>query len=489
MIEFREAKSWHVGQIVRLMRADHHAAAVARGGDAHHELSRVFRESSYRRAAFVDGRLTALWGVTGMLASGKGHVWLVLSQDTERVPLAVVIGARKELRSLLDTHQELTTTLFDGDQKARRFALLLGFRPTEISHGMTWMRLRRDVPVSRINARTDAPFIIFGLPRSRTTWLSEFLSYGEKICLHDSMLEMNGFEGMRDFLSRPNTGICETGFVMAWPVLKRYFPKARFVVVRRPVKDVREELLRFRWEFMPGHLEWMVDRLNEVSNLPGTLTIDFADLNNEETCKRVFEHCLGQPFDREWWTYWRDKNIQIDMDKRLRRLAERAPAMQNLVGECEDLMSPVTFQVESWETFKRDGHYLFDEHRAEVGKFQDLDYDPDFERAATFDRLGRLQVMTARAGRKMIGYLLFIIDQHPESKHVLIGVQNTFFVTKSFRGIGLRLHAEALRALKSRGVEILSMSAGVRGSGPKLAALYKRLGAIEERRVYSLRIN
>jgi hypothetical protein len=176
------------------------------------------------------------------------------------------------------------------------------------------------------------------------------------------------------------------------------------------------------------------------------------------------------------------------MGERSRRMGERAQAMQKLIDECQDLMSPVTFQLEPWDAFARDGQVLFAEHKEEVGDYQELGFSPNFERAALLDRAGKLQVATARAGKQLVGYIVFVIDEHPEDVNTLHGIQNTFFVARQFRGVGLKLRAFAISKLKKRGVEILSLSAGVRGSGPKLAALYQREGAIEERRVFSLRI-
>ena len=82
-----------------------------------------------------------------------------------------------------------------------------------------------------------APFIVYALPRSRTKWLSRFLTYGGWTCWHDVAVGMRSMADVDRFFARPNTGTAETGAAPGWMLLAQRFPDMRVVVVRRPVRS------------------------------------------------------------------------------------------------------------------------------------------------------------------------------------------------------------------------------------------------------------
>lgn len=126
-----EAKSHHCGQIIRRMRMEHQQILLTMGINAHRELRRQFDGSSYRRAWLIDGELAALGGVHGMRLSAWGFIWLVLTERATRYPVAVVKEARRQLEEIMIVKRELATTVFPGDEAAKRLAIFLGFH---ISH-------------------------------------------------------------------------------------------------------------------------------------------------------------------------------------------------------------------------------------------------------------------------------------------------------------------------------------------------------------------
>lgn len=133
MTEFRiiEAREYHCGQIVRRLREEHHAAIMGLGVDAHREIRASFDQSAYRRGWLIDGRLAGLGGVTGSLASSHGMIWLALTAQATRYPLAIMKEARRQLAEILETKRDLVSSLIPGDRTAIRFATALGF---EIAH-------------------------------------------------------------------------------------------------------------------------------------------------------------------------------------------------------------------------------------------------------------------------------------------------------------------------------------------------------------------
>jgi hypothetical protein len=165
------------------------------------------------------------------------------------------------------------------------------------------------------------PFMIFALPRSRTAWLAEFLSYGGWKCWHEIAIQMRDFSEVPAFFSREMTGAAETAAGPGWRLMHHHFPEMRKVVVRRPVSDVVEAIMRMD---VGGVATYDRDRLvsimsrcrrelDALSAVPGVLTVDFDDLKREDVCAAVFEHCLPFAFDRTWWEGLRFRNIQVVM--------------------------------------------------------------------------------------------------------------------------------------------------------------------------------
>jgi hypothetical protein len=81
-----EAKEHHCGQIVRRLRAEHARAIAGFGVHAHREIRTNFDASAFRRAWLIDGRLAALFGVTGALL-GVARLW-VARPDVGRDPVS-----------------------------------------------------------------------------------------------------------------------------------------------------------------------------------------------------------------------------------------------------------------------------------------------------------------------------------------------------------------------------------------------------------------
>lgn len=481
--EVAEAKPYHVGRLIRAMRPDLRAGMVALGLSPHHELRDAFAKSAFRKAWLVDGVPVALGGVTGTLLSGSGFVWLVFAVEALRFSKALYNEARWQLDKLLETREELTTKIQAADKASLRFAARLGFRPVPFSNdgGMIELVLRRAAARS---VDGPAPFIVYGLPRSRTTWLSAFLG-----AHHDLPMTLDTPQQIVDALAVPGAGTVETGLSLAWPWLDRQFPQARIVVVRRPVAEVQASLGRQGWEFLPGEMGNNDRRLDEIALLPNAISVTFDELATEAGCRRVFEHCRRQPMPVEHWRGWADENVQVAPAWRELTLRERASKIEGLFLRILARSAPITIQIERLADFRRDGQALFDAHYAEAGNFDGMPVDVNWAMFAALDAGGQLVVTTARVLGMLVGYILFFTSPSLENKAVLVGYQNVFFVVKEFRGaLGRRLHEAARVELRRRGVGQLILRSGVRAAGPKQAKYFERLGAKHLGSVYSLRL-
>lgn len=164
-------------------------------------------------------------------------------------------------------------------------------------------------------------FIIYSLPRSRSSWLSMFLSYKDWTCHHEKAMYMRSMGDVKELLSAPNTGTAETGAPYGRCLIKWLFPDMKEVVVFRPVDEVVNSVLNVDlggyFAFDKEKLQKLMIKgercLRKIAKDPNVLVVNYHDLDKEETCAKIFEFCLPYRFDKEWWNYMKDKNIQVDL--------------------------------------------------------------------------------------------------------------------------------------------------------------------------------
>lgn len=196
-----------------------------------------------------------------------------------------------------------------------------------------------------------SPFIVLAIPRSRTAWLAHFLSYRDCFCHHEAALQMRTVEDVKVLFSAPRTGASEPAASYGWRVLKHYFPDLKTVVVRRPYEDVVAAMLRVDTEgvgtYDPAKLAHVMRRgareLDRIAAEPGVLSVDYADLEREDVCAAIFEHCLPYKFDREWWEKLRHVNIQVNVASVLRYYHENKGAVDGFKSACKSEMRRLAY--------------------------------------------------------------------------------------------------------------------------------------------------
>lgn len=338
-----------------------------------------------------------------------------------------------------------------------------------------------------------SPFIVFGMPRSRTAWLARFLTYGDWVCGHEELRHARSLDDVRSWLAQPCTGTAETAAAPWWRLARHLRPDLRVVVVRRDVTDATDSLMRlglFADRTAVERLMLRLDRkLEQISRrIPDALSVRFEDLKREEVCAAVFEHCLGLPCDPDWWRLWVPVNIQCDMRAIVRHAHAHAAQLMRLerVAKHQTLalmsraasndLGGLTLQVEPFDAWLRDAEKLFNDHLVAVGEAPGDWQRKNIPLLRALDDLGAMQIMTARCNGRMFGYLMSVISPSLESPGVLSAQHATFYADPAFRGLGIRLQRAAIEALRQRGVDEVFARAGVRGDGPRMSPLYRRLG-------------
>lgn len=337
------------------------------------------------------------------------------------------------------------------------------------------------------------PFIVYALPRSRTAWTAALLSRGERSCGHDLGVESDTLEDFAAALRTRCCGTVETGAVIAWRALRTVLPEAVIAVIRRPVAEVYASLsaLGFGSAALMAMLRERSAMLDEVERQPGVLSVRFSELSRFDECRRLYEHCLDEPLDWEWWESLAERNIQIDVHAAMHRLAERRSAIERLKAEAATLTDgTLTIGLEHWTDVWPEIDALFAEHFEETdgGVEPNRRYELHEPVMRAMNASGQSPITTARIGGCLIGYCMWTITSDVESKGLLIASQGPWFVRPGYERFraGAKLFDASVADLKRRGVKVIYPHHRVQGRGAKLGAFFRRRGAKEIQRTYSM---
>lgn len=206
-----------------------------------------------------------------------------------------------------------------------------------MSEQQTLLRFREDAQL--------LPFAVFSAGRSRTMWLSAFLTYGICVCHFEATAKVSAFRDVMDMLSIPGMGAAETLAAPAWPLLLTAEPKLRVVVVRRPLEEILSSLvaatsgkLELDLPTLRRLLAYVIRSLDKLAKQPQSLMVDFHELTSEEVCKAVFEHCLPYKHDSGWWQWLAAKKIDPDVMQLAALYQQRQKEIHSVGRECRHLL-------------------------------------------------------------------------------------------------------------------------------------------------------
>jgi hypothetical protein len=134
------------------------------------------------------------------------------------------------------------------------------------------------------------PFFIASLPRSRTAWLANFLSYGPSHCFHEPMSDFP-LEDYPILLNSPGTpfaGVADSLNCLVMEQLIDMFPRARVVVVRRDIEEVAksvQDAFHIKcWQM----LERMDRELTRIESAYHPLVIEYRKFDAAKIWKFLF---------------------------------------------------------------------------------------------------------------------------------------------------------------------------------------------------------
>lgn len=353
-----------------------------------------------------------------------------------------------------------------------------------------------------------SPFIVLALPRSRTYWLSRYLSYQDWHCGHDELKYCRSLEDAQTWFTQPDIGTVETSAAPFWRLFLRYQPDIRIVTVRRSVADVLASVARA----VPGCETIADERLLTVEKLlraadhkldqieariQGVLRVRFDDLAHESACAQIFEHCLPYAHDPEWWAAWDVQKVSGNLTAQIRYARAYLPQLEKLARAAKHRilagMAPITeppegfvFQDEPFDPWYRDAVPLFREHMAQTGQHIEDWTRKNIPLLRRLDGAGAMQIITARSNGRMFGYLMALISPTLDDPNALMANHLPVFASPDCPGLGMKLQRASIEALRRKGVTEVFGRAGTRGSGPRLGIAYRRLGFEEAGQLYRL---
>jgi hypothetical protein len=184
-----------------------------------------------------------------------------------------------------------------------------------------------------------APFVVFSLPRSRSTWLSVFLSSPDAPCGHDIGPTLDYPFQFAERLRSDLIGTCETGAAFAWRRIRAMLPDARFAVIRRDPLAVTRSLERFGIYGMEEEMWARAGHLEEIACEPDVLSVGFDELRRPEPCADLYRHLLGREMPHAWWAALDPVKIEVDMPRQLRMLASRYVQIEALKAMAREDMA------------------------------------------------------------------------------------------------------------------------------------------------------
>lgn len=337
------------------------------------------------------------------------------------------------------------------------------------------------------------PTIILGLPRSRTTWLARFLSYGDWHCGHDELRHCRQIEDVKSWLSQPNTLTVETAAAPFWRLARHLSPTVRFVTIRRDPAEAAHSAVRAGlgddFPSMAASFQRLDHKLEQVERHTGCRSFRYHDLIREEVCADLFEHCLPYHHGSARWASLDREHIQTDAAAlcryvqahaaQLERLSAiaRQKSLSLLKGRRAPEVTGLTLGFEPLQVALRDAEPLQREHCAEVGEHPDTFANKNTALLQANEDAGGLLVTVARCNGRMFGYLVTLIGESMEIPGRLWACHTAFYGSPAIPGLGLKLQRKAAEGLRARGVYEVVMRAGVRGSGDRVSTIYRRMGA------------
>lgn len=152
-------------------------------------------------------------------------------------------------------------------------------------------------------------FFIIGLPRSRTSWLANFFTIENAFCYHEATRfchELSDLKSLMDKNKSKYVGNSDPALLFLINEVMDLFPNCKIVIIDRDFHDCIDSYLGFfsnkSYLTIITWMEKTYTQLERVKNYYEFYTVNHDDLDNVDTCRRLWEYLLpDMEFDRARW--------------------------------------------------------------------------------------------------------------------------------------------------------------------------------------------
>jgi hypothetical protein len=169
-------------------------------------------------------------------------------------------------------------------------------------------------------------FFVLSLPRSRTAWMANFLTYDCSYCFHEGWLQVPSMHGLRELFAstgKPVVGNADCGNIFFVDEILDTFTEPKFVMIERPIADVLASLRSMGPEFGDEEGVWRGHELLQAfkrQNVP-MLAIDYDSLS-QSAYRLIWDYCVGSAYDHQRTVMLDGLNVQIMPDKKLQQIRD-----------------------------------------------------------------------------------------------------------------------------------------------------------------------
>lgn len=121
----------HLRMVARNLREEERAECAIVGIEPRHVMHALWKQSAYSRTGLLEDEPIVVWGDSAPTLSLEGFGWLFSTPGVERVKVAFIRGAMRELAERLQVRTVIRTSALASSRRCVRFWCLLGFEADE----------------------------------------------------------------------------------------------------------------------------------------------------------------------------------------------------------------------------------------------------------------------------------------------------------------------------------------------------------------------